>query len=210
VRVVVVEDDPVVAEGVAQVLRGTRFEVAARFGDAESALGALRRGLGADVALVDLGLPGLPGVELIRRLAGARPPVECVVLTVHDDDDHLFGALRAGATGYLLKSAPDGALVDGLEQLAAGGAPMSAGIARRVLRGLRAEAAPAPDAAPLTPREVEVLDLLSRGFTYASIGRGLGIACGTVQAHIKSIYRKLDVATKAEAATEGFRRGLLH
>lgn len=209
VPTVVVEDDPIVAEAVRALLAPTRFATAAVFGDAEAALAAIDAGLRAEIAIVDLGLPGLSGTDLVTRLAASHPGVECVVFTVHDDDAHLFGALRAGAVGYLLKTAAPATIVEGLEQLVAGGAPMSAGLARRVLAGLRVPAAPTAGGS-LTAREVEVLDLLARGFTYGTIGRGLGIAVSTVQAHIKSIYRKLEVGSKAEATSEGYRRGLLH
>jgi DNA-binding CsgD family transcriptional regulator len=126
------------------------------------------------------------------------------VLTSFDDNDRLFEALRAGATGYLLKDAAEREVVSSIREVVAGGAPMTPSIARRVVGELRR--AP-PSADPLTRREREVLELLVKGATYEMIGKALGVATGTVQAHIKSIYRKLEVSTKSEATLEAVRAG---
>ena len=123
------------------------------------------------------------------------------------DDDHLFEALRRGACGYLLKSSSPDEIAAGVYDALAGGAPMSPAIARRVV-GSFGRTAP-EQTSPLTPRETEVLELLVKGASYPQIGTALGIAIGTVQEHIKKIYRKLEVATKAEAAVEAVRRQLV-
>lgn len=217
IRVLVVEDDPVVASALQELLGHSQaLEAAGVFGAAEPALEAVARGLELDVAVVDLGLPGMSGRTLIGKLAAARPGLAIVVLTIFDDDDNLFAALHAGATGYLLKDASAERIVTGIIDAANGGAPMSPGIARRVLAELRvrrgrAPGSPPDDAAvtPLTGRELEVVELLARGLTYEMIARALGIAKTTVQTHIKAIYRKLEVVDKAEATAEAYRRGII-
>jgi DNA-binding NarL/FixJ family response regulator len=133
-----------------------------------------------------------------------------VILTVFDDDAHLFDSLRAGAVGYLLKDDLFEHLLPSLDDVCAGGAPMSASIARRVLRSFRAPAEPAaPEEPALTPREVEVLGLLARGCTYDEVARMLAISPNTVRTYIRSTYEKLHVSSKTEAALEAIRRGLI-
>jgi DNA-binding NarL/FixJ family response regulator len=158
-----------------------------------------------DVALVDLGLPGMSGQELISIAKTEWPHLELVVLTGFADDDSIYEVLRAGATGYLLKDAGPSAIADAIDEVCDGGAPMSPGIARRVLAGFHTHREdPASD---LTLRERQVLDLLTRGASYPLIGQALGISTNTVQHHIRSIYRKLQVSTKSEATLVAIRRG---
>ncbi|MCC6902379.1 MAG: response regulator transcription factor [Polyangiaceae bacterium] len=206
IRVLVVDDDPDVRESLEQLLRvAPTVELAGAFARATTAVEACRAGLVADVALVDLGLPDLPGHELIRSLRSLWSETAIVVLTVHEDRESLLRAFRAGATGYLLKDTPFEDLIAHLRVARAGGAPMSPTIARRIVDELRRPLAHNP----LTSKESEVLELLTRGLSYAETGRALGIGVGTVQSHIKAIYRKLEVSSKAEATAEAYRRGLL-
>lgn len=208
VRLLLVEDDAEVRDNLRYLLHAwPGLEVMGAFPAAGLALAAVANGLASDAALVDLGLPDMPGQELIRRLKQARPELDVIVLTVFDDDRNLFAALSAGATGYLLKDTPPPELARGIFEVVDGGAPMSPSIARRVVAELSSR--PSPPPSPLTPRETEVLELLVKGSTYAMIGAGLGIATSTVQAHIKAIYRKLECSTKAEAAAEAYKRGLM-
>lgn len=208
VHVLLVEDDPEVTRDLVRLVADHEvLELAAAFDAAEPALAAVTSGLTADVALVDLGLPRMSGHELIRRLKAVRPGLEIVVLTALADDDSLYGALRAGASGYLLKDAEPGELADAVLQVHRGGAPMSPSIARRVLLEFRQ---PPPDpASALTARESEVLQLLVKGASYPLIGKALTISLSTVQSHIRAIYRKLEVCTKAEATAEAYKRGML-
>jgi DNA-binding NarL/FixJ family response regulator len=208
VRVLVVEDDDRFRDDLVSLI-GSRSELrlAAAFRAAEPALSAIGAGLEIDVALVDLGLPRMSGHELIRRLKADRPALEIVVLTVLSDDDSLYGALRAGASGYLIKGGVAAELADAVLQVHRGGAPMSPSIARRILREFRDSAVVAEPS--LTPRETEVLKLLARGASYPEIGTMLAISLSTVQFHIRAIYRKLEVGTKAEATAEAFRRGMI-
>ncbi|MCX7557213.1 response regulator transcription factor [Xanthomonadaceae bacterium JHOS43] len=160
------------------------------------------------LALIDLGLPDGSGVQLIERLRGHTL---CIVATVFDDDAHLFPALRAGAEGYVLKDQSPDTLADMLRGIAAGQPPLSPSIARRLLRHFTpAPQTPrAPDETGLTPRETEVLRLTAKGLTRQEVAQLLEISAHTVAGHLKEIYRKLSVGTRAEATLEAARRGLV-
>lgn len=164
------------------------------------------------LALIDLGLPDGSGVELIEALQRACAGTLCIVATVFDDDAHLFPALRAGAQGYVLKDQAPDALAEMLRGIAAGRPPLSPSIARRLLRHFQPLPAPRPagDAEPhLTPRETEVLRLTAKGLTLGEIAEALAISRHTVSGYLKDIYRKLCVSSRAEAALEAARRGLV-
>jgi DNA-binding NarL/FixJ family response regulator len=208
-RVLLVEDDAALRAGLAAALRlRPHLRIVGDAAAAEPALALLRDGLEVDVALVDLRLPGMSGQELISIVKAAWPRIELVVLSGFADDDSVYQALRAGATGYLMKDASPMAIAAAIDEVCNGGVPMSPAIARRLLANFQArhEAAPQAD---LTDRERQVLDLLTRGASYALIGRGLGISTNTVQSHIRAIYRKLEVSTKSEATLVAIRRGYL-
>lgn len=165
------------------------------------------------LALVDLGLPDGPGVSLIERLRGRSM---CVVATVFDDDAHLFPALHAGAEGYVLKDQGHESLAEMLRGIAAGQPPLSPSIARRLLRHFAPLPSSDPPAVPdaavesaLTPRETEVLRLIAKGMTRQEAARILAISAHTVAGYLKDIYRKLSVGSRAEAALEAVRRGLV-
>ncbi len=208
VRVLLVDDDLVIGNEIARMLDASpEVSVAGSFTTGETALEAIERGLEADVALVDLRLPGMSGLNLIRKLKSARPALEVVVLTMFEDDESLYGALRAGASGYLLKDAAPGELGDAVLQVFRGGAPMSPSIARRVLLEFR-EPPKMPESS-LTARERDVLELLTKGASYPLIAKCLAVSTSTVQTHIRAIYRKLEVSTKAEATAVAYRRGIV-
>jgi DNA-binding NarL/FixJ family response regulator len=209
--VLLVEDEPWIRESVAGVLDAPAagLELAAACGSAEQALEQLRGGLAADAALVDIGLPGASGIELVGALRARWPAVVSVMFTVFDDAPTVLRALRAGARGYLLKSTPLPRLRDGLVEALDGGAPMTPAIARLVVDELAgARPSPSGEADGLTPRERDVLQLLAKGLTYGEVATALGIAIGTVQSYVKTIYAKLHVASKAEAASLATRLGL--
>lgn len=210
-RLMLVEDESWIREDVASLLDvpGGAFRVIASFGTGEEAIRAVQNGLQVELALVDLGLPGVSGVEVIRALRRACPEAVAVAFTVFDDERSVFAALKAGARGYLLKTTPFDRLREALLDAATGGAPMSPGIARLVVESMEQPApAEVDEASSLTPREREVLSFLTRGHTYADTASALGIALGTVQTHVRSIYGKLEVASKAEATATALRRGL--
>ena len=164
------------------------------------------------LALVDLGLPDGSGIELIRELRQHHRQVEIVVTTIYDDDVHLLDAMAAGAHGYLLKDRDADELVWQLRGLDRGEAPISPAIARRILDQFRIHAGlrrqTLNDAPPLTERETEVLRLIGRGLTLNEAAAILTISSQTVASHVKNIYRKLGIATRAEAALEATRRSL--
>ena len=169
-----------------------------------------------DLLLVDLGLPDASGLELIRALAEQRPQARSVVVTIFDDDDHLFPALQAGAFGYLLKDRPKVELRAQLRRIQDGEPPLSPSIARRMVQHFaRLNASPAPDdrereeQVALTERESEVLQLVGKGYTLPEIAGQLALSRHTVADYVKQIYRKLNISSRAEAALEAVRRGLV-
>lgn len=167
----------------------------------------------ADLLLVDLGLPDRSGIEVIRAARRAQPQLQCLVLTLFADEAHLLPALAAGAGGYLLKGADEAELAQHVQHLLAGGSPLSPLVARSLLRHWQ-RTQPDPEREPLaqalTGRELEVLQQVARGFSYAEIATRLGIAATTVQTHVRGVYAKLGVHTKTEAVFEARQAGLLH
>lgn len=163
-----------------------------------------------DLALIDLSLPDGSGTTVVQALSARFPRCMIVVATLFDDDDHLFPALRAGAQGYLLKDEAPEELVKQLRGINEGHPPLSPSIARRLLSHFRVEPEkPAKEETQLTPREREVLSALARGITIANIGDELGISRYTVGDHVKNIYRKLNITSRAEAALQAKNMGLL-
>jgi DNA-binding NarL/FixJ family response regulator len=169
-----------------------------------------------DLALVDLGLPDGSGVNVLTALRDAQPQAVSVVVTIHDDDDHLFPALQAGAFGYLLKEQPQDLLASQLLRITQGEPPLSPSIARRVLAYFaqahtrRQQSVQAlEDQIALSERENDVLLRVSKGFTLPEIAKQLSISRHTVADHVKQIYRKLGVSSRAEAALEAVRRGMI-
>lgn len=164
-----------------------------------------------DIALVDLGLPDGSGIELIRDLVNRHPACHVVVTTIYADDQHLFAALRAGAQGYLLKDQPREKTLQALRGITAGEPPLSASIARRLLRVFGGEAGQAEATEKrLTPRETETLSLIAKGYKIAEVAASLGVSHHTAHEFIKSVYRKLKVSSRAEAALEATRLGLVN
>jgi DNA-binding NarL/FixJ family response regulator len=174
-----------------------------------------------DVMLVDLGLPDIDGVEVIRHAARHHPQCDVLVVTMFGDDQHVVASIEAGATGYLLKDAGAGPIAASIHELRAGGSPISPSIARRVLARFRISAAPTPPApalqpapkdatpSPLTERETEILRLAAKGLSFETIGELTEISPHTVVAHVKKIYRKLAVHSRGEAVYEASQMGLL-
>lgn len=196
VRVFVIEDLEGIRTALALLLSGTPGF--ACVGAAASAEAALSSDLEAapDVVLLDLGLPGMSGVEALAPLRGRWPHAEVLVLTVHDAADRVFEALQAGASGYLVKTTAPADVLAAVRELYEGGAPMSASIARKVVEALRR---PDPDTDTLSRREREVLDLLVAGKTYRQIAGALFVSPNTVAFHVKQVYEKLHVHSRAEA-----------
>jgi DNA-binding NarL/FixJ family response regulator len=159
-----------------------------------------------DVVLVDINLPDISGVEAVRQLKPLLPDTQFLMLTVYDDPDHIFAALAAGATGYLLKATRRAELLEAITQIIAGGSPMSSGIARKVVQSFGRPAAPKDDFPALSPREQSVLDLLSKGFSYKEISDSLSVSVPTINTYIRRIYEKLQVHSRTQAINKYLRK----
>jgi DNA-binding NarL/FixJ family response regulator len=199
IRVSIVEDDPLIREGLAKVIgSSSRFECVGLYGSAEEALREVPRNL-PDVLLMDIQLPGRSGIECTALLKAGHPELQVLILTIYDDSELIFNALRAGAGGYLLKRSRPEELINAVEEVHAGGAPMSTNIARLVVSHFHRIRQPASEVEKLTPREREVLDELAKGLLYKEVAERLGISRSTMNSHIEAIYRKLHVQTRTEA-----------
>jgi DNA-binding NarL/FixJ family response regulator len=162
-----------------------------------------------DVILTDIGLPGIDGIEGTRQLRARLPQVPILALTVYDDDDKVFKVICAGAAGYLLKNTSAPRLLESLAEVAAGGAPMSPEIARRVVRLFREFQPPASADYRLTPQETALLKLLVEGHYYKTAAHEMGISTNTVSFHLRHIYEKLQVHSKTEAVAKAMREHLI-
>jgi DNA-binding NarL/FixJ family response regulator len=195
----VVEDDDAVREILAGWIRTAEgFACLGDFADTESAIARVPE-LKPDVALVDINLPGLSGIECVRQLKPRLPATQFVMVTIYDDSNHIFDALAAGATGYLLKRTSREALLESLREVHAGGSPMSSSIARKVVQSLQQPVTKARPIDELSKRENEVLELLAHGYLYKEIAEKIKISQPTVSTYIRRIYEKLHVHSRAQA-----------
>jgi len=209
VRVSIIEDMRDVREGLAVLINGSAgFLCTAAFRTMEDALRSLNGNL-TDVILTDIGLPGMSGVEGIRILKERYPELPVVALTVYDDDERIFDALCAGASGYLLKNTPPARLLESLKEVSAGGAPMSPEVARRVINLFREFRPPNRSPSHLTQQETELLKLIVDGHSYKTAAAKLDISTSTVSFHLQNIYSKLQVHSKSEAVARALRNHLV-
>jgi DNA-binding NarL/FixJ family response regulator len=209
VRAIAIEDDEAVARLIAQVLASHGFEVLGTASSGEEGV-ALAKRVKPDVALVDLGLPKMRGEDVIQAIRTEAPSTKCIALTAVDIPARVLAALRAGAAGYILKPLHAAEQARAVEDVLAGdAAPISPRAAKVLLGELRGDPPEQRGGPALSKRELEVLQLLVHGHTYADVASALGIAEGTVQTYVKRIYEKLDVSTKAEAALLAVARGLV-
>ena len=205
-NVSIVEDNEQLRNTLARVLnRAEGFRCVSHYGSAEAALEGLPKDK-PEVVLMDINLPGLNGVECVRKLKQVAPLIQIVMLTVYEDTDNIFNALAAGASGYLLKRTTTPELLDSIREVLRGGSPMTAHIARKVVLSFQKSAASVEATEDLSPREREVLDCLSQGFLYKEIAEKLGISYETVHTYIRRIYEKLQVRTRTEAVAKFLRR----
>jgi DNA-binding NarL/FixJ family response regulator len=213
-RVLLLEDDEPLRLRFAAILAAwPRGRLVAACGTLGEAMAALEAGP-VDLLITDLRLPDGHGVHAIRRLRAINPRAEVMVISVLADSAAVIAAIEAGATGYLLKDVTPAELVDAVEEMLAGGSPISSSIARVIVRRVGKDAGPHPAAAPdpavaLTPRETEILWGIAKGLTYAEVAGQLGMSRQTVPVHIKNIYRKLQVGNRSEAVFEAMRLGLI-
>ncbi len=203
--VAIVEDNAALRENLRDMLeREPTLTCVGAFADAEQALAAMP-GLHPAVVLMDINLPGISGVECVKQLTRVLPGIQVIMITVFDDSDSIFESLAAGASGYLLKPVQSAQLLESIQEVRAGGAPMSMSIARRVVQAFHQ---PAPVSDPedqLWPREIEILSLLAKGLLKKEIAEHLGISYWTVQTHVGRLYKKLHVHSRSQAVAK-FRR----
>jgi DNA-binding NarL/FixJ family response regulator len=209
VRVVLIEDLREVREGLTILINGTPgFRCTGSYRTMEEALARVER-TPCDTVLTDIGLPGMSGIEGIRILHERFPELPILALTVYNDDDKVFQALCAGASGYLLKNTPPARLLESIREVLDGGAPMSPEIARRVIRLFRDFRPPEHADYRLTAQETELLKLLVEGHHAKTAAKELGISTNTVFFHLKNIYAKLRVHSKTEAVAKALRERLV-
>ena len=202
--VAIVEDDDDIRESLAELIDGTEgFMCSNTYRDCWSAI----KGIDADVpdvVLMDIGMPGMSGIEGTRRIKERHPELDILVLTVHENDETVFEALCAGACGYLVKETPMARIIEAIREVKNGGSPMSTQIARMVTNSFQRKSQHL-----LTSREMEVLNLLCNGKSYKMIGESLFISEETVRRHLKNIYKKLEVHSKSEAVAKALREKIV-
>jgi len=209
IRVAIVEDRREIREGLATIINGTPgFRCTGAFRSMEEALDRIGQDL-PDVVLNDIGLPGMSGIDGIRILKERYPDLVVLILTIYDDDDRIFDALCAGASGYLLKKTQPARLLESLREAVAGGAPMSPEVARRVIAIFREFRPPDSTKCELTPHEVRLLRLFVEGHNYKTAAAELGVTVHTISFHLRSIYDKLQVHSKSAAVAKALRNRLV-
>lgn len=224
IRVALVEDNDTIRLGLAALIDGTPgYQCAGAWASCEEMLAELRE-IRPGVLLMDIGLPGMSGIEGVRRARALLSDLNILILTVYDENDLVFEALCAGACGYLVKKTPPARLLEAIQEANAGGSPMSSHIARKMVNLLRQTTA-APKSSPvdgyldarkgeeeaslLTSRERDILNGLAGGNSYQALAKGLNISTDTVRFHIRNIYRKLHVHSQSEAVAKALRKGII-
>ncbi len=206
-RLIIVEDDPILRESLKLLLAGEKeITVAAAFGTAEDALRALRK-CAPEVMLVDLGLPGMSGIELIKRAKDELPTLEIMAHTVFEDRENVFAAIKSGASGYILKGSSPREIVEAIHAIHKGGAPMSPKIARKIIHEFQDENT--GDQYILSQREKDIVKCVEQGLTYKEISLRLKISSHTVHTHIKNIYEKLQAKDRDEALLKARKTGII-
>ena len=207
-RVAIIEDQRTLRDGFAVLIDSTPgFTCVGAFRSVEDALGRIDKDA-PQVLLLDIQLPGMSGIQGLPLLKARCPDMTVLMLTVYDDDDRVFDALCAGASGYLLKKTPPARLLDSIREAAEGGAPMSPDIARKVVAVFRQVRPPRRADYDLTPHEQRLLTLLVEGHSYKTAAATLGVSYNTICFHIKNIYSKLHVHSKSAAVTKALRHGI--
>ena len=213
IRILLADDHALLRQGTAELLQHEPdFEVVGQAGDGLEAV-RMAHEAQPDIVIMDVRMPALSGIDATRQLQRELPKVRVLVLTAYDDDQYVFSLLQAGASGYLLKTAPASELIRSIRQVQVGESPLSPAIARKVVARLNAGAAPtaedatSPDA--LTPRELEILQFLAQGMNNRDIAEALYISDRTVQTHLTNIFAKMQVSSRLEAVLKGIRLGWL-
>lgn len=209
IHVIVVEDNEIINETLTTLLRKSEgITCTGSFYDCESMLKKIEK-LEVDIILMDIKLPGKSGIEGVREVKKIRPEITILMLTIYEENDLIFEALCAGASGYLVKKTHPAKIISAIEEAYEGGAPMSSHIARKVTSFFQTNKKLSPDPHMLTDRELEILKELMTGKTYYAIAVECKISADTVRFHIKKIYQKLHVHSQAEAVAEAIRKGII-
>ncbi|SEK69515.1 two component transcriptional regulator, LuxR family [Stigmatella aurantiaca] len=231
IRVFVVEDQTKILKNQLRLLEGhPDIEIIGTALSGEAALEEVAKTV-PDVILLDLGLPRMSGIDVTRAVKATHPKVEILIFTIFDEEDKVLEAVKAGASGYLLKGAPVDKIIEAIKEVRAGGTVIQPNLARRLLRHFRVdpdsgpvptsaaspERAPAPEAPaapdallrPLSDREQEILQLIAKGISNSEAAKMLNLSKATIRTHLEHIYRKLEVTNRVEAVTEGIRKGLI-
>ena len=207
IAVSIVEDNSQVRSSLAKLIDSSPgFRCVSKHGSAEDALKEIP-GQRPQVVLMDINLPGMNGVECARQLKPQLAGAQIIMLTVYQNTEHIFNALAAGATGYMLKQTPPAELLAAIKDVHAGGSPMSSHIARKIVQSFLPAAPVSAEAQSLSPREAEVLDLLAKGFLYKEIAEQMKVSYATVHTHIRHIYEKLHVRSRTEAVAKHLNQG---
>ena len=203
IRVAIIEDDAALRNAIRERIAGDRrFVIVSDYASTEAAIKQLPQDL-PDVVLSDINLPGLSGIDCVRKLKPQMPNTQFVMLTVYEDAENIFRALTAGATGYLVKRASRSELLDAIVNVHRGESPMSSGIARKIVASFQRTEPAETD--KLSPREKQVLELLARGFLYKEIADQLQLSIPTINGYIRSIYEKLQVHSRSQAVAKFLR-----
>ena len=206
IRVAIVEDDSKLLSTLSKLINtDPEFEVEGGFSTAAAALEGIPR-LNPDIVVMDINLPDINGVECVRRLKAICPGPQFLMLTVYEDTEAVFSALRAGASGYLLKQTPIEELLAAMREIHRGGSPMSSHIARKVVQSFQEDGAANQEVEFLSRREREVLELAAEGFLFKEIADKLGVSFGTVHTYCRRIYEKLQVRSRAQAVAKWHQR----
>lgn len=209
IRILIYEDNPQLREGLTMLIDGSEgFNVLAGYKNCNSVSDEVKA-WNPDVILMDIDMPGINGIEGLKRIRQTNEAVKVLMLTVFDDNKNVFDALKNGANGYILKKTPPARLLEFISEAASGGAPMTASIAAQVLKMFSQISLPKSEEHNLSDREKQVLQLLVDGFSYKMIAADMFIAIDTVRSHIKKIYEKLHVNSKSEAVARAFKDRIL-
>ncbi|MCU7495689.1 MAG: response regulator transcription factor [Ignavibacteria bacterium] len=209
IKVVIVEDNEIINKSLVTLISGAEgFSCIGSFYDCETML-AKFDGLSPDIVLMDIQLKGMSGIQGVKKLREINPDLSVLMLTIHEENDLVFEALCAGASGYIIKKTHPLRLLESIEEAYEGGAPMSSSIARKVISFFQPGKKLSADANLLTDRELGILKELAKGKTYYAIALTLSISKDTVRFHIKKIYNKLHVHSQAEAVSEAMKKGIL-
>jgi len=211
VRIILADDHALLRQGTAELLQHEPdFEVVGQAANGEEAV-RMAHALQPDMIIMDIRMPGLSGVEATRQIRQELPHVQVLVLTAYDDDQYVFSLLQAGASGYLLKTAPASDLIRSIRQVCAGESPLSPSVARKVVARMNGMTDSGDDSSSeaLTPREIEILQFLARGMSNREIAQALYISDRTVQTHLTNIFAKMQVSSRLEAVLKGIRLGWL-